>query len=185
MEGPGSFDFLGFAFYWARIRKDRRWIIKLKTSRNRLTRSLKRVTQWCKRNRHVLIPEQHRELVLKLRGHYQYYGIIGNGKALSQFHLEVRRIWRKWLNRRSNRRHLWREKFVLLLKRYPLPAPGWLTPPPIHSETMPRGAGCVSRARPDLWGAGESNLPRLPDHQWAKPVALILSHPLALPSFPS
>ena len=123
VKGPGSFDFLGFTFYWARIRKDGKWMIKLKTSRNRLTRSLKRIAQWCKRNRHVPIPDQHRMLVSKLLGHYQYYGITGNGKALNQFYHEVRRIWRKWLNRRSNRRHLWWERFVLLLKRYPLPSP--------------------------------------------------------------
>jgi hypothetical protein len=31
------------------------------------------------------------------------------------------------------------------------------------SEPMIRGAGCANRARPDLWGAGEGNLPGLPD----------------------
>ena len=31
-----------------------------------------------------------------------------------------------------------------------------------------RGAGCGNPARPDLWGAGESNLPRLPDRQARK-----------------
>ena len=122
-KGLGSFDFLGFTFYWARMRKDGKWMIKLKTSRDRLTRSLKRITQWCKRHRHGPIEEQHRMLVLKLRGHYQYFGVIGNGKALNQFYHEVRRIWRKWLNRRStNKPFLW-DKFVLLLKRYPLPYP--------------------------------------------------------------
>ena len=33
---------------------------------------------------------------------------------------------------------------------------------------MARGAGCANRARPDLWEAGESNLPRLPDGGWSK-----------------
>ena len=28
---------------------------------------------------------------------------------------------------------------------------------------MIQGAGCVSRARPDLWGVGKSNPPHLPD----------------------
>jgi len=31
------------------------------------------------------------------------------------------------------------------------PLPSWLNPPPPHSETMPRGAGCANRACPDLW----------------------------------
>ena len=33
-----------------------------------------------------------------------------------------------------------------------------------RSETVMRRAGCVSHARPDLWGAWASNRPGLPDH---------------------
>ena len=32
-----------------------------------------------------------------------------------------------------------------------------------RSETVSRGAGCVNRARPDLWGPGAGDRPRLPD----------------------
>ena len=35
---------------------------------------------------------------------------------------------------------------------------------PSRSKTMNRGAGCLKGARPDLWGAGEGDFPRLPDH---------------------
>ncbi len=34
---------------------------------------------------------------------------------------------------------------------------------PSRSKTMNRGAGCLKGARPDLWGAGEGDFPRLPD----------------------
>ena len=36
---------------------------------------------------------------------------------------------------------------------------------PSGGEPMIRGAGCGSPARPDLWGAGESDLPGLPDNR--------------------
>lgn len=44
-----------------------------------------RVAQWCNKGRHRPIPEQHRHLVQKLRGHYGYYGITGTGRSLSCF----------------------------------------------------------------------------------------------------
>jgi RNA-directed DNA polymerase len=62
-------------------------------------------------------------LASKLRGHAQYYGITGNGSALSRFFQQVVRVWRKWLNRRSQRARLHWERFNRLLKRYPLPSP--------------------------------------------------------------
>ncbi|MGH8149696.1 MAG: hypothetical protein ACRETB_06970, partial [Steroidobacteraceae bacterium] len=39
----------------------------------------------------------------KLRGHYGYFGIGGNPRAISRFFHETRKLWRKWLNRRSQR----------------------------------------------------------------------------------
>jgi hypothetical protein len=40
----------------------------------------------------------------KLKGHFAYYGITGNGEALEQFREEVKRLWHKWLDRRTRRR---------------------------------------------------------------------------------
>ncbi|MGC8990113.1 MAG: hypothetical protein ACP5MD_08335, partial [Verrucomicrobiia bacterium] len=40
-------------------------------------------------------------LVRKLEGHYAYYGITGNGRCLEQVRAGARRVWRKWLARRS------------------------------------------------------------------------------------
>lgn len=48
---PGSFDFLGFRHHWAKSRK-RYWVIKRKTSPDRLSRTLVTIKQWCQRNRH-------------------------------------------------------------------------------------------------------------------------------------
>jgi len=106
-EEPGTFHFLGFTHYWAKSRKGN-WIIKRKTEAKRLSRKLREIADWCKRNRHKSIREQHATLVKKLRGHYQYYGITNNGPSLGYFRQEVTRRWRKWLNRRTHKgRYSW------------------------------------------------------------------------------
>jgi RNA-directed DNA polymerase len=118
---PGTFDFLGFTHYWARSRKGR-WVVKRKTARGRFNRALQRVAQWCKSHRHYAIREQHRHLCQALRGHYGYYGLTGNSKALARFAYGVVLVWLKWLQRRSQR-PMTLERRSGLLKRYPLPPP--------------------------------------------------------------
>jgi hypothetical protein len=72
---------------------------------------------------HQRVADQHRQLVQKLRGHYGYFGITGNADALSSFLYEVRRVWRKCLDRRSRRKTMPWSRFTKLLERYPLPSP--------------------------------------------------------------
>jgi RNA-directed DNA polymerase len=119
---PGSFDFLGFTHFWCRSRKGR-WVIRQKTAQDRFTRAVRAANEWCNRNRHLSIKEQHRQLCWKLRGHFSYYGITGNSQALCRFHQAVHRIWRKWLNRRSQRRSMTWDRFGRVLERFPLPPP--------------------------------------------------------------
>ena len=119
---PGSFDLLGFTHYWGWSRRGNA-VIQRKTAKGRFRRALQRITEWCREVRHRPIPEQHEQLVRKLRGHYGYYGITGNRYALSRFLFEVERIWRKWLSTRSWRaRRNW-DWFRGLLRRHPLPTP--------------------------------------------------------------
>jgi RNA-directed DNA polymerase len=117
---PGSFDLLGFTLYWGKSRRGN-WVIKRKTASDRLSRALKRINTWCRENRHAKIGWQHQNLVLKLRGHYGYYGMTTNSRRLQQFRYGVIRIWRKWLSRRSQRSHIRWDRFNEFLKRYPLP----------------------------------------------------------------
>jgi len=117
---PGTFDLLGFTHYWARSRRGY-WVVKRQTAQGRLSRALKTIAQWCRLNRHQPLEEQHRTLVQKLRGHFAYYGITGNGPALWQFREAVKRVWWKWLSRRRRRGRLSWGVFERLLKRYVLP----------------------------------------------------------------
>jgi RNA-directed DNA polymerase len=121
-NGPGSFDMLGFTHFWGRSQKGNS-VVQRKTSRGRFGRALQRVAEWCRRNRHRPVREQHKTLVAKVRGHYNYFGVTGNSRALVRFGYEVRCVWRKWLNRRSNRARMTWERFNLLLSRYPFPLP--------------------------------------------------------------
>jgi len=119
-DDPRSFDFLGFTHYWERSRRGA-WVVKRKTATDRFTRALRRINLWCRSNRHAPIQWQHEKLLKKLNGHRDYYGITGNSRSLNSLLHWVKRIWRKWLSRRSRKSNLTWERFNLLLKRYPLP----------------------------------------------------------------
>ena len=118
-RGGRSFDLLGFSHFWARSRKGR-WIVKRKTARDRFTRAVRRISQWCRKNRHQPVAEQHARLNRKLRGHDAYYGVTGNHAALSRLRRAVERLWRKWLDRHSWKSHMIWSKFNRLLQHYPL-----------------------------------------------------------------
>src|SRR5262249_9400223 len=124
---PESFDFLGFTHFWSRSKKGI-WVIKRKTARSRFRRVIGTITEWCRRNRHEPIGEQYQALRLKLLGHYQYYGVVGNGRSLWLLLERLQEVWQKWLSRRGGKKGSW-EWFTRLLQRFPLPRPpGWVTP---------------------------------------------------------
>ena len=118
---PESFDLLGFTHYWGRSKRGN-WVVRRKTSAKRFTRAMQSIREWCRANLHKPLAEQQRVLGQKLRGHCAYYGITGNGNALSAFRHEVQHIWRHWLNRRNREKSMTWERFEKLLARYPLPS---------------------------------------------------------------
>ena len=124
---PESFDFLGFTHYWRRSRKGNN-VIGHKTAKDRVTRALSNIRQWCKKNRHEKLAEQHRTLCRKLQGHYAYYGVSGNSRCLRSFKWQVERIWHKWPDRRSRRSKRsrgmsWAKFNVLVTGPFQLPGP--------------------------------------------------------------
>jgi group II intron reverse transcriptase/maturase len=118
---PGTFDFLGFTHLWGRSRRGVA-VVKRRTAASRLRRAIQTIAQWCRFNRHEPLVEQHQTLVQKLRGHFGYYGITGNGGALHRFRDAVIRVWRRWLSRRTRGNSLSWDHFTRWLRRYPLPA---------------------------------------------------------------
>jgi RNA-directed DNA polymerase len=79
---------------------------------------------WCKEHLHKPLPEQHRMLSAKLRGHYQYYGVRGNFKMLEVAYEHTRVMWKKWLRRRNSMNRMSWERFTEQVERtlaLPLP----------------------------------------------------------------
>jgi len=121
-KGPATFDFLGFTLYWARSRKGR-WGMSCKTRRASLRRVIQSVYDWCRRHRHLSIKAQHAALTRRIQGHFNYFGVSGNSRSLQLVIVQAKRIWYKWLCRRSQRKRLNWERFADLLRDFPLPVP--------------------------------------------------------------
>lgn len=121
-SGPRSFDFLGFTHRWGRTPKGA-WVVERKTASSRFRRTLVRLAQWCRSNRHQAVLWQHQRLVKALRGHDNYYGYFENLRALKRLRYELTWIWRKWLSRRTRGSPITWKRFNTLLSRLPLPAP--------------------------------------------------------------
>lgn len=119
---PGTFDFLGFTHICRRSRKGK-FTIHVRTAHKRLSRSVKRVAVWCQKHRHDPVEEQHQALNAKLRGHYQYYGRPTNFPTLWQYYRAVRKLWKKWLNRRTRGKTLTWAVYQELLSLHPLLRP--------------------------------------------------------------
>jgi group II intron reverse transcriptase/maturase len=120
--GPGTFDLLGFTHHWGLSRKGK-WVVKKRTAKDRFSRTLRRVAEWCRAHRHDDVERQHRALVRKLLGHYAYFGVTSNYASLARLVYEVKAVWRKWLSRRSQKGLLSWDAMHRLLERYPLPPP--------------------------------------------------------------
>ena len=122
--GPhnGRFDFLGFEYRWEPDRKGRP-TVKRRTARKKLQGSVQRMGEWLRTHRHAKLPEVLKTLKAKLRGYWNYYGVIGNSQSLNQYYYRTNELLHKWLNRRSQKRsYTWRA-LTRLLTRYEVPRP--------------------------------------------------------------
>jgi len=115
-EENTTFEFLGFEFRWGKSRKGED-TLKRRTSRSKLRKSCAAFKLWCKENRNNRIRHLIPKLNTKLRGYYNYYGLLGNYKSLEQFYRMVERILYKWLNRRSQRRSFNLLEFSSFIRR--------------------------------------------------------------------
>lgn len=119
---PETFSFLGFTHYCGETRNGK-FMVKRRTQATRMVRKLKELRVEMRKRWHVPVPEQYAWLCRVLRGHYGYYGLIGNYGPMNQFCRLVRHIWLKALKRRNQKHKLNWDKFRCLLTIYPLPKP--------------------------------------------------------------
>jgi len=117
-----SFDFLGFTHYWGKARSGISRICR-KTNKKRYSAGLQRCKVWMKFNRTLPTKEFMKRINRKVQGHINYYGVTDNYNSVNDFVDEVRSLIFKWLNRRSQRRSFNWSKFILFMRKYPLPKP--------------------------------------------------------------
>ena len=116
-EERTSFVFLGFEFRWGVSRRGKD-IIKRKTAKKKFKQALCGFTEWIKRYRNKRKPWIFKRLNSKLRGYYNYYGVIGNMEMLMKYFNSVMRLLFKWLNRRSQRKSYNYKGFRELCKHF-------------------------------------------------------------------
>ena len=109
-------------FYCTRNRKGN-FKVGYRTEKSRLLRSIAHLTDLMRRQRHLPVREQALNLRRVLRGHYAYYGIAGNFRALQKVQRFVERYWRKMLSSRSRAGYVTWEAFVRITTCHPLPRP--------------------------------------------------------------
>jgi group II intron reverse transcriptase/maturase len=122
--GPhnGRFDFLGFEFYWEPDRQGQPRV-KRRTATKKWLAGTQRMRQWIKEHRHLKQRLLLEQLKAKLRGTWNYYGLIGNYRRMKLFYEATRQALYKWLNRRSQRRSYHWRTFNRLWNRFQMPSP--------------------------------------------------------------
>ncbi len=118
---PETFDFLGLTHISGKDRKGR-FMVKRRTVRKRLQTKLRDVKTELRRRLNVPVRKVGEWLASVLRGHYRYYGVVGNSEALSRFRYEVARLWHRILERRSQKARVTWERMARLIKRWLPPA---------------------------------------------------------------
>lgn len=119
---PETIYFLGFTLYCTRNLKGN-FKVGMRTEKSRLRRSLLSLQDLMRRMRHLPVREQGDNLNAVLRGHYAYYGIAGNFRALQKVHRAVERYWHKMLCSRSRAGGITWEVFHQIRERVPLLRP--------------------------------------------------------------
>ena len=111
------FTFLSFEFYWDKDKAGKPRLFR-RTAREKLHETNRGLTQFIKKSRHEKTPLLLDKLTRKLRGYYNYFGVIGNMGGLYQVYSHVVELLYKWLNRRSGRKSVtWSQLKRLLAYR--------------------------------------------------------------------
>ena len=100
---PETFDYLGFTHICARRRKDGSFTVRRKTIGKRLRKKVQDVCVILMQNRHRPVVEHGRWLRAVVQGHFNYYAVPDNRKALDAFRTMIGHAWLRTLRRRSQK----------------------------------------------------------------------------------
>jgi group II intron reverse transcriptase/maturase len=125
---PETFTFLGFTFICGKSRQGR-FQLQRKTRADRMRAKLREIKEELRRRMHWPIPEQGEWLRQIVAGHYAYFAVPTNGRALSAFRHHVSNLWRRTLRRRSQRDKITWDRITRITSQW-LPSPRILHPWP-------------------------------------------------------
>jgi RNA-directed DNA polymerase len=99
---PETFAFLGFTFICGKSRRGT-FQLQRKTRRDRMRAKLQEIKTELRQRMHQSIPSQGHWLRQVVTGHFAYYAVPTNSRALSAFRHYVADLWRRTLRRRSQK----------------------------------------------------------------------------------
>jgi RNA-directed DNA polymerase len=99
---PETFTFLGFTLICGKSRRGR-FQLQRKTQSDRMRAKLQELKAEMWDRMHWPIPEQGKWLRQVVSGHFAYFAVPTNSRALSAFRFHVTNHWRRTLRRRSQR----------------------------------------------------------------------------------
>ena len=115
-------DFLGFTHICGKKRINGYFTVYRQTMRKRLQAKLAEVKAELRHRMCRPVPELGKWLSTVLTGHYRYYGVPMNAKALWLFRYRMGRLWRRALSRRSQKGRVPWERMARFIDRH-LPKP--------------------------------------------------------------
>ena len=118
---PATFQFLGFTHICGTTRTGR-FTVYRRTDRKRFQAKLREVRASLRRRMHHSIPDQARYLRAVIVGHARYFGVPMNSGAITRFRLIVVQLWKRSLERRSQRSRITWERMTRLAARWLPPA---------------------------------------------------------------
>ena len=140
---PETFRFLGFTHICAKT-KSGRFKLKRVTQKKRMRAKLREVKAEMRRRMRLPVPDQGRWLRSVLQGHFNYYAVPDNSKALFVFRRHLVRHWRRSPSRRSQRAYVTWEQMDRITARW-LPPARILHPwPGARFDATTRGRSPVS-----------------------------------------
>ena len=118
----GTISFLGFELYWGKRINSK--VLKVKTQPKKLHRAMLAFTDWIKSARNRKTTTKLLDLAAaKIRGHFNYFGVMYNESKLKHFHWVALGSLFKWLNRRSQKRSMSWQKFERKIRFSSIPLP--------------------------------------------------------------
>lgn len=98
---PETFNFLGFTHICGQTLKNGKFTVLRQTIKKKMRAKLLDVKLELKKRMHHPVPDQGKWLKSVVGGHFRYYGVPMNQRALSGFRYHVGRLWFRTLMRRS------------------------------------------------------------------------------------